>query len=490
MKQIYFQQQAKSQTQQGIKDANAQTCQGMLALKSKINADPIIPLPKGQGAELNIFLIQNKGKGPPGRTRSPGMADWPNPGQSVGCVEQQTMNNKIQLNKFLNPNRLTQLNFYIMKKQLFILILALFAVNLAWAQPYATNDTKAPGPQPFTGTCSDDALHPIPGKAYTYEVTSPASSKFTWWATKDNNFISTTATGTTTNIGTALSVPGALLSTTTNYAQVGAGSNSVGITWTPQILALTSSATVTGKSPTFVAVLAEDATGCTNNFKVYKIDPKVAFTVDILNLTDDTRLPIGSGQAAYTASETQCFSEVASATYNATNGGVDYNYGTNILYYEVIAANFTTAYSPSFQVSGLLTGQTATLEWTVTDPSTGSPTWTAIGSTINGDATGTAQTVGTTSVTVSATENTSLGVSIYLRLTVNNGNYEGLIAQNVAVAVEGTDNEGNKDLDQASATCLPNATGYEDKATQVLTERPTVTTNTPTTGPLPFLPKN
>jgi hypothetical protein len=461
----------------------------------------------------NIFLIQNKGKGPPGRTRSPGLVDYLTranqpaafpksppmhcPEFIEGLVEGLLPelvegNNTLNENELLihtKPNYYSQLNFTIMKKHLFILILAVFAINLAWGQN-ATHGSI--GPEPFTGTCSDDALHPIPGKAYVYDVTtnSPGST-YTWWATKDYNFITSSGTPptvtTTTNMGTtSLTVAGGhLLSTSANYGQIDGSSSSVTITWSPQLLAGTASVTTGTKSPTFVAVLAQDAANCTNNFKVYTLDPKVAFTVDILPM-----LPTGIATGNYAATVSQCFSEVAGATFSPTTGGVDYNYGTNILYYEVVAANFTDEFHPSFKVDGLQAGQTAILEYSTTSP-TASATWTPIGSTLVGAASSTL-TAGTATVTVSNTENTTLGVSVYLRLTVNNGNWEGLADLPISVSVEATDKELNYDIDQASANCLPASPGYEDSASQTLTQRPTVTSNTPInpSGMVTFLPKN
>ena len=42
-----------------------------------------------------------------------------------------------------------------------------------------------------------------------------------------------------------------------------------------------------------------------------------------------------------------------------------YDYGVNKMFFEVVAANFTKAFTPLFKLSGLKTGQSALVEWTV-----------------------------------------------------------------------------------------------------------------------------
>jgi len=59
-----IQKTAYRQNRQNIKDALACASQIFKRIKPKIGI-------------LNIFLIQNKGKGPPGRSRSPGEEDFP-----------------------------------------------------------------------------------------------------------------------------------------------------------------------------------------------------------------------------------------------------------------------------------------------------------------------------------------------------------------------------------------------------------------------------
>lgn len=52
-------------------------CQTRKSIIDAVSGDYqlLVRMPSNHGL-FNIFLIQNKGKGPPGRTRSPGLNDW------------------------------------------------------------------------------------------------------------------------------------------------------------------------------------------------------------------------------------------------------------------------------------------------------------------------------------------------------------------------------------------------------------------------------
>jgi len=97
-----------------------------------------------------------------------------------------------------------------MKKQAFIsFLLALFAGSLAYGQ-------ALPGSAPRGILCIDGPLTPIAGKEYTYQAASNQTGDYTFWATKDVNFISTVAGVTTTNIATKLTIPVDLLTASAN----------------------------------------------------------------------------------------------------------------------------------------------------------------------------------------------------------------------------------------------------------------------------------
>ncbi len=332
-----------------------------------------------------------------------------------------------------------------MKKQILILtffVLAIFAANTnSFAQAVHNSDPEA------LVSCTNDALHPIAGKAYDYSVTtSPTGGDYLWWATTDTDFI----TGGTLNNGTALTSPDVVATTPANY-NTSTTSSTVQLTWGTDVLA-----TAAAGTPTFVAVhyTPPSGGGCADNFKVYQIEPINAFTVDITNIDDD-----GLASLAYGAAEDQCFDDVQGATWSG--GAMTYDYGTNILYFEIVAANFTGTWTPTFQLTGLDAAQNATIEWDY-DTSFGSPV------------TVTSGTASATDVTTNAGD-TSNGVSIYARVTITNSTFEGLADQNIALAVTGTNSSGQSDV---LASDCSDATFADNTATQTLNARPTVDDNT------------
>ena len=341
-----------------------------------------------------------------------------------------------------------------MKKQILFLGMAIFAASTVFGQ-------MKPGsaPIPLVG-CTVDATHPLAGVPYNYSVVvNPTGGDFQWWATKDVDFIKTVAGVPVNNSGTKLTVGTDLVAASASYGVTGTTDN-VDITWSSSVLSATTVA-----APTFV-VVQNDATGtnCANNLKVYQILPVNGFTVDIKNM-DQAKVPMPN----YTDPVTVCVSDIASAKYVAGTGIVT-DYGTNVLYFEVVAANFTGGYTPSFKVSGLAAGQTVTsLEYDFTTAFT-SPQATTL-------AAGTYSTAAPVTVDASVT-NTSSGVSIFVKLTIANGTDEHLADSGITLAVNGTNSAGEKDVVNSSCGT---PTDFEDTATQTITKRPTVT-SVPATG--------
>lgn len=351
-----------------------------------------------------------------------------------------------------------------MKKQiLFSFLLALFAGTIAFGQAITGS-----APRPIS--CVDSPLNPIAGKEYSYQAGSNQTGNYTFWATKDVNFITTSAGVTTTNMASTklTTAAGNLLTASTNYATADA-SDLVKITWSDAIISGTTPA-----APTFVAV-NQDGT-CTNNFKVWTITPIKAFTVDIQNMNNSTVLSSGYG-----INEEQCFDQVRGAKYNA--GTMEYDYGTQVLYFEVIAANFTSSWIPTFTLAGLGNGQTAVIQWDYTK-------------TFNSGIAGAPYTVasGTASVTPVSTALTSTtsGVSIYVRVTITNSTFEGLGLLPITLTVDGVNSAGEWDIENNTLSnpgplCnLTIGADNMDVATQTLKPRPTVNA----VAPAPFTPGN
>ena len=253
--------------------------------------------------------------------------------------------------------------------------------------------------------------------------------------------------------------------------------NSVDITLGPDLLARTDyqqghigAGTIAAPTSTFVVGWAEN---CADNIKIWEIDPSPAFTVDIKVIDDATRLPLGYG----VNTGSQCVDDVRAAKYNTTDFQIDYNYGWDTLYYEVIASNFVTSWLPTFYLTGLDgTIQTARIDWATSWDNIQK----AAGPFIEGgDITGGSIT-GTTAIT-SVNPNTVNGVSLFVRVVIANNNYETLAAETIELSVAGLDAVGY-DIDD-DALCTVPATAADaaddDETSRTITPRPTIVEGTP-----------
>ena len=325
------------------------------------------------------------------------------------------------------------------------------------------------GTAPRPVSCTDDPLHPIAGKPYDYSsILNPAGGSTYWYATKSTTFVTAGA-----RVATEIPADGvAIQSGATNYRTNTAGATSptkASLTWTSAGLK-----GVDATNPLFM-VLEYKGSGtpsCSNNMKVYQILPKNAFIVDILNLKNTDKSAL-----AYGTTDTQCYADIANARYDAPTSKMVFDYGTNKLYFEVVAANFTGTFTPSFKLTGLKTGQTALVEWTV--DKTFASGLAALGAAQNATTGATLNFTGTAVTPDPAVTDMSKGVSIYVKVTVTNGLYEGLTDDAVTMAVEAVTSAGDADID--NATCAAPASTFEDTAVQTLNKRPTVT-NDPATG--------
>lgn len=351
-----------------------------------------------------------------------------------------------------------------MKKQIYILVLlvmAIFAtINKSYGQAVAGS-----APQPIT--CVTDAFHPRAGVPYDYSATiSPALGSAYWFATTATTFIG--AGGVlTTNQETA---GGSVVAAATNYRNSAVGDVSPTLTniiWTTSGLA---AAKVAATEPAKLFVVLNydaPATNCANNLKVYPIRPVSAFTIDIKNMTQATTpVPMPN----YGDLVEACFPPIQSAVYvPGVEGSVNYDYGVNTLYYEVIAANFTGSFIPSFKLGGLQGDQTADIHYGVTVGTYGTSVTT---NSPNGTYPGSA-------VTTSET-NTSNGVSIYVRVTVHNNDYEGTAITPITLAVDAVNGAVTPEADVNNSDCsIIEAYTADDTATQNLKPRPRITAVAP-----------
>jgi hypothetical protein len=311
----------------------------------------------------------------------------------------------------------------------------------------------------------NDPLHPIAGKPYNYSaILNPAGGTSYWYATKSTTFV-TAGLRSATEI---LADGATIVNGATNYRTPGSGAASpttTNVTWTSAGLKGVDATT----NPLFM-VLEYKGPTCANNMKVFQIIPTNAFTVDILNIKSNGLTPL-----AYGTNDSQCYADIASAKFVAPN--MVYDYGVNKMYFEVVAANFTKAFTPSFKLTGLKTGQSALVELTI--DKTFASGLTALG-TAQAATSGTPLNFAGVAVNAdAAVTDFSLGVSVYVRVTITNGLYEGLMDDAIALAVEAVNDSADPDID--NATCAAPATTFEDVATQTLNLRPTVTSD-PATG--------
>jgi hypothetical protein len=243
-----------------------------------------------------------------------------------------------------------------MKKQLLILFIGLFVTGLT--SVFGQNPI-CPTPRAVDTTClNSDALHPIAGVPYAYSVsvpTPPGAKLYTWFVTQSQTFMSGGAITATVE-----PQPGPIvLAAGPGYNDPVTGGPTITITWNSFVYDPT--------QPIFVVIhvknTASTPDGCvTNNIKVYKIEPMIAFTLDIANVTK------AGVTGLYDTPIDRCIHDVVSAAYDPTAPeGVLYDFGKDTLFYIVVAANFDSSWLPSIQLSGVNTEETIeSVQWDYT----------------------------------------------------------------------------------------------------------------------------
>jgi len=366
-----------------------------------------------------------------------------------------------------------------MKKQLVILIAAIFAVSFTTA----FGQVISPNPRVVDIVClGADALHPMAGTPYSYEVNvpTPAGTKeYTWFVTQDKNFI--TAGALTSNIqttaGSFLAVTGA------GYNNAATGSTTLSLTW--------KSFVYDPAMPVFVVIQVKSTVAgqCSpNNLKVFKIQPVNSFTLDVANVgVDKTTV------SPYSTTIDLCLSNMVSSFYDVADDKVKTDFGVDYLYFVVTAANFSISWRPSVQLSGIAAGETVTaVEWF-------RPTDAAFATAEAMPLVG-AEYVATNPVLAlnpSGTVGTA-GEGIVIRVTVDHTNgasiYEGIADETITLAIDGKtllasatplgDVHFSSTIPAANALCGKEDGYLYDMATQVLKARPDIQAVTPT----PFAP--
>lgn len=330
----------------------------------------------------------------------------------------------------------------------------LFSTMFALTAALSYGQTAKTGSTPTPVTCPDnDPLNPIIGKEYTYKGTGdPTGGTYHIFATDDKNFI----TNGVLNSAGAYTTGDKITTTDANYNNSNNTSGNATLSW--------SSAAA---NPSFVVVqYKQNGTCSTDNLKVYKIVPKNAFTIELRNMEKDA----GNNFTTKTTNVDVCSGAVKEAKYNTGLDKMEYNYGSQSFFYELIAANYDNkTFEAKFKLSGLDTNQSAKLKWGVDKTAIN----TDLGNIISGGA-----EVSVT-VTADASVNPSAGVSIYLELVVENGSYEGTSPSNITLSADATTGTGTSKIKDVKADCTEEA-DFADTATQTLIKRPTINANSGT----------
>ncbi len=338
-----------------------------------------------------------------------------------------------------------------MKKQLFILIMAIFSIGF----------TNAFGQSPFDPpTCTASAISPAPGEQYNYAASIPAlagsydgTGLFKWYVTKDVNLL----TGAhVPNDGVEIIASGHYDANTA--APIG---DVINITWTSAALA-------TGV-PYYLVIRYEESnesggSPCTAmNMKVYRILPINTFWLRIESVADAAGAPGG----VY-----QCAADVTGAVVTEPAGTVEYTYGQNVLYVKISATGFVGTWTPTLRISGAVDNQAigaAGITWT-SGASSGIFTGGA-GLYGNGDYTSNNPMPCTMAVAPAIT-----GSEIIVTIPIDNNNHEALLDQTIAVAIDGIYVSGATTFHDKSDVNGPcsNASAFEDTVDKIIKARPGV----------------
>ncbi len=394
-----------------------------------------------------------------------------------------------------------------MKKQLFlILLLALFVGSISSSYGQL---------EPQAITClSSDALHPVPGQPYTYSVTVPdmtpaGTVQYHWLVTQQPiaavNFLGLNNSLTTDveAIGGAILASGDTWYNAPTDITATNGVNEIELTW--------QSFAYDPNNPIFVVIQVKNTYGSplsctTQNLKVYKIEPLHAFTLDIAN-----RDEAGITQAGYgRTSLDKCISKIDAATYNSVDNSVDYDFGLDTVYYEVVAANWYGQWKPFVQITDLDAEETVlSVDWRYTWPANLSTGWTPDGTMTLVGATYESNANVTIQGSPAPPSVGPAGQSIFIRVIIDHTvdathNYEGLLDETFKLAVDGTlmlqDINGNWTVDGQDdvhhdngvvdpgppIVCNPLVPdGFDnDWALQTLKARPNMNTTTPAVLPV------
>ena len=312
---------------------------------------------------------------------------------------------------------------------------------------------------PRLPNCVDSPLHPIAGKNYVYAMTIAAPyttpQTFDWYVTDNPGFIAGSAL-ITTNI---ILNDKEFIDAGTGYHNTATGTNSVNLKWTSKSVA---NAIV---KPYFLVIRYKGTNGTlceAMNIRAYKIEPYNAFTLDLTNVYGATDL--GLNGSNLTVPGRLCPKDIVSASYDGTK--MVYDYGVSELIFKAVAANFSGGWTPTVKIAGLAGSQIiGSIEWSGNLTFTGTNLFTK----------NTDSWTPVNKISAPADNQTAGGIPVYIRVMIQNNDYEGVSDTPITLSLNGVANDGVEDVHYAD--CL--ADGFtNDVATQLILARPVITSNT------------
>ncbi len=362
-----------------------------------------------------------------------------------------------------------------MRKSIFLTMTVMLFVgiaNLYGQSATAKDDSNATPTKPTD--CTENANFPAIGVPHTYEVVISGGNYsgeglYNWYVTQQP-----------TDLLDETEEAGKCISPTNDYFDVKNATDfsvyhekdiankattkkKIGLTWKSGSLLNT-----TNKQYFLVLKYKENNGTCdAMNMKVMKIEPLNRFQLEMVAFDKD------AATTDFTAGRDVCADEVRGAKYNTGTNQVEYNYGTQTLYYKVTAKGFTGKWLPKFRLPELLGTQTYESVKIYTDltATTAGPALNTLSKTKAEQ-----ELIGATTLDVAVA-----GTEYLLEVVIKNNTYETLTDQELkdnaskkAVAVDGTfGGDDNTALKDQADNCTEEAE-FADHGKYTIKARPTI----------------
>jgi hypothetical protein len=302
-----------------------------------------------------------------------------------------------------------------MKKQLLLIVSIVFLALFA-------------GMTNVNAQCASDGFHPAANQEYVYVVAIDpvngylGTGTYDWYVTQNLNIIDGPSIIPAANA--FFTVTGGF----STYHATGATSNQIGLTWT--------AAAVNSPNPFFLVLRYRESNpastqpgGCSaENIRVWQIYPINTFLLAV-NSSFQSGLPF--------ANATTCAADITGANVAAGGATVTYVYGTNTLYYTILASGYTGDWTPTIQLPALggLGQNYLNAEWN--SDLTGGGTWVAFTGAAGNTTGGNFDSPSPATITDPVN-----GTPILVRVQIANASYETLANQPINMGVDGVTTPG------------------------------------------------